>query len=542
MSEIEQEECLSHSVQRAKNPYSNIVAFFMLVLLGIFPLYFHNYYFDIMVSKYNFYYRSVLCMAGIVIVVGLRRFYSSHKNDKGNKKFISSKLCYSSIKSKLNIIDVCLLIFLLFVAISTIQSDYLYESFWGNEGRFSGLFLLILYGVSVFLIGKLAKITQWHLDVFLFSGVLVCLFGITDYFRMDLFHWKTMADPGQRDFFTSTMGNINTYTAYVAMVMGVSSALFSVEKNKIRLSWYFLVTTIAFAAIIMGQSDNAYLAMGALFGFLPFYLFQTRRGVKRYVLLVVCFISVVKIIDIINDKMLGKVIGLSGVFKIFADYSKLTNIVIAIWCLIAVLYMGDYLLFRDKEDKIGNLLRVIWGAGLCALVIAILFVLYDANIAGHAEKYEKLSQYLVFNDDWGTNRGYCWRIGWESYLKQPLRHKLFGFGPDTFGILTWDYREEAIRLHGVIYENAHNEYLQYLVTIGIFGVLSYLAFLGSFCIRMIKHLKQQPWALAPLMAVLCYAAQAAVNINLPIATPLMWTLLAMGVAICRKSDSEKDEK
>lgn len=78
-------------------------------------------------------------------------------------------------------------------------------------------------------------------------------------------------------------------------------------------------------------------------------------------------------------------------------------------------------------------------------------------------------------------------------MKQPLLHKLFGFGPDTFGILAWEFREEALRLYGIFYESAHNEYLQYLVTMGQFALLAYLAFLFSCCAAMVKNLSKQPW-------------------------------------------------
>jgi len=36
-----------------------------------------------------------------------------------------------------------------------------------------------------------------------------------------------------------------------------------------------------------------------------------------------------------------------------------------------------------------------------------------------------------------------------------------------------------------------------------------------------------------LFAVLCYGPQALVNLNLPIATPIMW-LLSVGMAACRE--------
>ena len=42
--------------------------------------------------------------------------------------------------------------------------------------------------------------------------------------------------------------------------------------------------------------------------------------------------------------------------------------------------------------------------------------------------------------------------------------------------------------------------------------------------------------MATLFAVLCYGAQALVNINLPIATPVMWTILMIGLAGCRRME------
>lgn len=190
-------------------------------------------------------------------------------------------------------------------------------------------------------------------------------------------------------------------------------------------------------------------------------------------------------------------------------------------------------MMKGKEDKIGKWLRISWLCLIAAGAAAVIAVLYDANFGPNPEKYSSVSQYLIFNDNWGTNRGYCWRIGWESYMRLPLIHKLFGFGPDTFGILTWPFRQESLDIYGVYFESAHNEYFQYLVTMGPFATIAYILFLISSCARMMRFVKKQPWILAPLGATVCYGAQAFVNINLPIATPVMWALLAVGLAMCR---------
>lgn len=522
--------------------FSGIITVFTLIVLAVFPLYYHNYYFDILKAKYKFYWITIVAMLAVCLVTALvfcfvdwmecgsvntKRFFSRFKPEHLKKQPLAYKMLAG---------------FWIFTAISTLLSDYRYESFWGNEGRFSGLFLITLYTAGVFVVGKLGRVRKWHLDLFLLSGLLVCLFGITDYFRMDILGWKSYVESKQVDMFTSTLGNINTYTAFVALVLGVSGGLFATEENLFRRLWYFAVTAVGFFAIITGQSDNAYLTLGALFALLPFALFGTWRGVAGYATLAATFATVIRVIARINEEMADTVLGLKGIFDVLADHEKLGDIVIALWVLSAVLWGISFFMTRGgRKDHIGLWLRGIWLVIVAVAAVAVLYVFYDANFGDTPEKYAAYAKYLVFNDNWGTNRGYCWRIGWESYKKLPALHKLFGYGADTYGILTWDFRQEAIDMHGVFYESAHNEYLQYLVTIGPFAVLFYVLFLGSGCAAMMKAFGKKPWVVGPCAAVICYAVQAVVNINLPIATPVMWWLMALGLAVSRESAKEKQK-
>ena len=71
------------------------------------------------------------------------------------------------------------------------QSEYVYESFWGNEGRFVGLFMIILYTYQLFYHSKEAgnlKSGIWI--VFLGTGMIVCLIGILHYFEFDPIGFK----------------------------------------------------------------------------------------------------------------------------------------------------------------------------------------------------------------------------------------------------------------------------------------------------------------------------------------------------------------
>jgi len=87
---------------------------------------------------------------------------------------------------------------------------------------------------------------------------------------------------------------------------------------------------------------------------------------------------------------------------------------------------------------------------------------------------------------------------------------------------------------GQVFDNAHNEYLQYLVTIGALGLITYVVFLVAAGWRMVVRRNGNRYIVGCLFAVLCYGTQALVNLSLPIATPIMWLLLSVGMAACRE--------
>lgn len=502
---------------------------FVLSILCVFPLVYHDFYFDILQTKYKYYYINAIVLIGITVTVAIINFvktYESYGIDDIKNLFRKRKERNYFLVPKIS-----LLCFLIIAVISTLQSDYIYEAFWGNEGRFTGLFLLLLYGLSFFIVSRYFVFKRWYLDAFLITGMLVCLFGIVQYFGIDVLGFKETMQEVQRSMFASTLGNINTYTAYIALVIGVASALFIISEDRYGTIWYYVCMVISFFAIVTGQSDNAYLALGALFGFLPFCAFKKRRGIRRYILMLATFFTVIQVVDYANFIWSDRVLGVDGLFNVLVNYDNLLGLVIVLWTICACWYYIDKRRHKDGSDEVNKRVRITWGVLLALGVIVISYMLLDANFGGNPDKYGVLSRYLVINDDWGTRRGYVWRIGMEYYREFPLLQKLFGYGPDTFGILTTKYNlDEMVSLYGEVFDSAHNEYLQYLITIGLLGAISYLTLLISSVVLMVKRAAEKPYMLALMFAVLCYGVQAFVNINLPIATPVMWTLLMIGVS------------
>lgn len=512
---------------------SFVVALSTLLIIAGVPIIFRNYYFDILVSKYYFYCAIVVTMVVVLLIVAIIFIKKDTRKFGGWNRYIIIKGL--SIKS-FSAADWAMLAFFVSAGISTLQSEYLYESFWGNEGRFCGFFLIILYTFSFFIITKCLRFRKWYLDVFLVAAMIVCIIGILHYFQFDPLGFKD--DLSDRDYkvFTSTIGNINTYTSYIAIVTGMSSILFVIEKNVYKKLWYFICFVISLFSLITGISDNAYLALMALYGLLPLYLFSNLKGFKQYVLMLAILFSEFQLIDAVMQRFPKHVMEISGLFNVVSGYSKLFYVVLIFWGVTVVLYVADYILEKKKmyrgENNIG---RVVWLAVIIAAIVLMVFILYDVNIKGNTGRYGPLSEYLYFDDDWGTHRGYIWRIGLESYHHFPLIHKIFGYGPDTFGIITkYNYYDEMIKLYNEKFESAHNEYLQYLITIGAVGLLSYLSLLIVSMWKMLKCMKREPVVVAIVFAVICYGAQAFVNISVPIVAPVMLTLLMIGLSAIRE--------
>jgi O-antigen ligase len=138
-----------------------------------------------------------------------------------------------------------------------------------------------------------------------------------------------------------------------------------------------------------------------------------------------------------------------------------------------------------------------------------------------------MEKLLRMSDAWGTHRGIMWLRSFNIFHDANLWQKLFGTGPDTFYFAFQPYFTQLQEYGDSSTDAAHNEYINYLITIGIVGTLSYLAFTGSALVRGFKASKKAPVALACAAAVVCYLAQAVVNIALPIATPLFFIFVAM---------------
>lgn len=517
----------------------SIAGVFIILVLAVYPLSIRHFYFDILKAKYLYYYVGVIAITTIMLITAL--FFVCKDYRINGSENVKAFFRIVNIK-RMKAVDWAMFSFVLMYAISTFQSDYLYESFWGNEGRLCGLFLILLYGASYIIIVGCLRFKRVYLDAFLLAGIMAGVIGILQYFKFNPFGMKTGLSPSDQWIFTSTIGNVNTYTSYLSLLLGVGVILFTQEKNHLRKIFYLLSVIVTMSSLVAGISDNAYITFIVLLGLLPLYLFVDLNGVKQYTLILSILLTILLVFGWIDNTIPQHVIKIEGLFEVIIQFHGLLYISIAMWVLTLTFFIIERKRGGVYNKSKRNIGRWIWLGVLILLAFVLLAILYDVNILGNVQRYGILENYLLFNDNWGTHRGYIWRITFESYQKFPLHHKIFGYGPETFGIVAVrEYMTESVRLYNERFDNAHNEYVHYFFTIGIAGLTAYLALLITSLKEMIHSATKKPVVMGIAFSLVCYWVQAAVNVSTPIVSPIMFTLLMTGIAACRTQENPEAE-
>lgn len=538
------------SKRKLMNASNVIVGLWVMAMFTIFPLIYNDFYFDILQTKYyTVLTLSIIMILALIVICG---FAGGFKNffDK-----LKSKGFALWFKEEFSIWDICIMIFWLMSALSTaFAGRFIMEAITGDKGRYSGLLLISIYVILYFVVSRMFSFGKVYFTVFLAVSIPVCLFGYTDYFNMDILGFKEKISPEQWPIFTSTIGNINTYTAVLAFYIAIAGTLFITTPFKSdngrgesigKIVFYYVIMFMNFIALAMGTSDNGYLTLAAFFGLVPFVAFRTMEGVRRFILTIFTYLLGIKIIQLINISYAGKVLGISGLYYFISDFKYLDLIIVALAIVVIIMYVLEY---RKKEKRRDNeallrSLRYIWLAILVIIFAAIVFMgmKINSDVTAAKEKYGALADYFVFNDSWGTFRGYIWRAAVEEYMKFPLLHKIFGSGPDTFGLYIGLLRnEEMTSVTGQFFDATHNEYIQFLFTLGPIATISYILALILPSVEALRtrlfYLRDNtmlPYLYACAIAVICYATQAVVNLNLPVVTPFLWIFLSIMVAILR---------
>lgn len=200
----------------------------------------------------------------------------------------------------------------------------------------------------------------------------------------------------------------------------------------------------------------------------------------------------------------------------------------------AFLYLCGKLAFGTKREKLfQRTLITVYIMVFVLLTVAFVFVnINPDNVEGGI-----LSR-LIINDSFGNYRGGVWIRICKEWKDTPLLFKIFGYSMGGFMSFFQTANDEMIALTDYYYMDAHNEFLQFLVTSGVVGTLSYF---GLFVVSIVRGLTRKTSIGAVASAVcLVWLVQGIVNNPMVLTTPYLF--IAFGIVMSKDADEREDKE
>lgn len=194
-----------------------------------------------------------------------------------------------------------------------------------------------------------------------------------------------------------------------------------------------------------------------------------------------------------------------------------------------------------KETNWNRLKKCIISVTVLIVVALGVMKLVDSTRGGSVKKeviknVQSLDQGITA-DKVFTKRMKVWKVTLREYPK----YWAFGIGIDNF----YSFAEEnGLNTGKKYYDKAHNEYLQILITEGIFSCVTYLVFLFVLFIGGLKrwneYFNKKKWLyLVAFLVFFSYIAQAFFNIRMIYIAPFFW--IVCGILYNNSPKKEMDK-
>lgn len=503
-------------------PLEKIVMCYLAVIMSIFWVYSTNCLFNIKNDKYTFFCTTTFIafaafsLAAVILLI--LRIARPAPPSTEKKKW----LCVA---------DIGMYLFFVGAVISTLLSDYREESITGSMGRRNGLILIFAYLLCYIMISYFYKGRLGVVYIFLIMGMFVCVIGIANHFSFDPLDYINKIAADQRDKFISTIGNINFFASFVCVYFAASFGMFMVSENIVNKIFCIACLATGSGALIASNSDLGFFAVFVFMGIMSIYAFKKIRRLHRYIISWLVLITSMKLMPVLCRLFGGKHMLIEPISNFFM-FNDAMYYVIGVLFALTLIFAG-----LRKNDKLLELPSWLF---IIPLVVVILCVIggigsfiYFSWIDTETD-LGVFNSYLRFGPKWGTNRGYIWSRSLDSYAQFDPIHKLFGSGPDTLkAILDKYYGQEISANYNVYFDSAHNEYIEWLVTLGLVGTTGILTMIIGGIVRLVRCSKKKPELVVFYSAALIYALQAIFNIGQPLTTPMLFLFLSMGISISR---------
>lgn len=518
-----------------KKGYKQIPAYlYLFVMCSVFLFYWDDYYFNITETRYKFFRIATITLIVLYAVIGLASIVLKLKEKENIGLWF--KACIKKVYGTLNLADMALLLFLVVSYVSFfLSSEYHYQIWHGNVARYMGVEFYTLITIAYFLISRNIYKVKPVILCFGFAVSLVSILTILNFFNIDPFGFYINLKHSSAIIFLSTIGNINFLSSLLCLAYPITAFLYITCTNKSERIFYLICSVLSFIGIVLSSSDSGFLGCGfALFLILVIVCKNMQRLLSFFLLLLASFAGGKAIVMLVT-MFPNDVHALDTISRLVCDGVTSWGLLIIVIVIIMLLTS-----FKDviapKLSKL-PLRKLLITAFILVIVFVIGMIVYFTCVDTERD-LGSMANYLRFDSHWGTSRGYVWPLSFDVYSKFSFAQKLVGFGPGTFfyaaGAFIFDLTNN--------YDNAHCEYIQYLITVGIAGLGMYLVFLFAMIKDSIQKLyRNHVYLLALTLSFVTYIVQATVNLNQILTTPIFFLIAAMMRGILIHMDEKKEQ-
>ena len=488
----------NHKKEKRNQTYELLyqTSYTLFLLLGcMLLLYMHDGYYDLMESKTGFFELAMKILSPFFL---LTLFF----------KWKEKRL---SIGDPL---DIGLLVFLVTSCISMFLSSSVKYAFSGELGWYVGFFAIISL-ILMYFVFRDETFQYRYMYIPLF---LLCIFEyavtILDCARLDVLHLREIISGSDYYNFYGTIGNCNWCVGFLSLTVVFFTCMYLHCENRKQSIAYFIASWLGLIASILNGADGIYLSFGfCSFFALPLALDST-ESIKRLAILAFSFCTALLLIDII-PAFDDRISCLNGFGRIF--FRPLFCIaVIAVSALIFFISMKIRKEIYEKSCR--TIVRIAEAVLILSILIFAFFMIRKMD------------------DDFGGGRMMLWKLSLSAYGSEftPLM-KTFGIGEE---MLQEVYRNLS-NDRGAIYNAAHSEAIQLLLTTGISGLLAWLFCWGNLFVRYFREYRLNDHKRMAISACLfAYFGQSFVNS----ATTVNLNALLFFVLLLSQKDSKKNQK
>ena len=484
-----------------------VCSLYLLAVFVFIPIMFRYNYQDIASFKAMFY----IMAAGILLICGV---IAAAGEFAWNRQWGVPVRSVGEIAKTFSLMDWGILSFGLVVFISSLSTRYsIVSTLLADKSVFVGGGVLVLLCTSYFVISRFADQNRnnW-IKGFYVVTFLVVLLGVLNHMEIDPIGMHQNNARSTIHFMASTIGNVDFFYGYLAIVTIFFAAV------RLNLSWDkagIAVDVLLFICFICVLTARAGGVFPGLFFGIGILVFNALGNIKRlknlFWLGILTAISGIaaEIIHMINANLYYRIeTEISGVIIKYHAYLPFGLLCLCVWLLL------------NRAEKMDSAAEIEAQTAKWKIPWAILVGILFMSISFIVLFFAPLKSM--------TGRAEVWDAYFEVFRLGNIKEKLAGIGPGSMDAAVDLYG--IARIKGHQYETGHNEFVEYILTLGILGLAAYIcAFFGAVSSYINMSMKEEKhWEAGCVVAgIMAFLGQGLTNGPNPVPTIFAFTFLAL---------------